>query len=379
MSKLKVGDPIWIPNPYPSAEPLDKDYVAIGPGLIDEDPKGTYRKAWCPTERSERPVYVPAVLSNIEDDGYVCSTVLDPSIQVKLPLSSTLDRRDVGNGDGYDDCLNVKYRNPAELLWNVQKRYTRDKIYTMCGSNIVISVNPYKAVIPGSSSGGSTPWRNLVSELVKADRTTQIKRVDIFDPAVQRVYCTRSNADLPPHIYSVASKAVDNVLRRRIKSQVIILSGIPGSGKSTNCKAIMDYVVTATSTAGSRRIQSSDYTTNDFDMTGLRRQERQILAMHAVLDSFGSCSTSRNSNSSRLGKVIRVYFPATSTEDSSGKEIYMNQIATTQIELAMLDRGRLASFPMSIGQERNFHIFYQLLAGYPILNSLRAEDFAKFL
>jgi len=114
-------------------------------------------------------------------------------------------------------------------------------------------------------------------------------------------------------------------------------------------------------------------------MTGLRRQERHILSMHAILDSFGSCSTTRNTNSSRLGKVVRVYFPATTSSDSSGKEVYTNQIATTQIEIAMLDRGRLQNFPMCIGQERNFHIFYQLLAGYPILNSLQPEDFAKFL
>ena len=76
-NELKMGDPIWIPNPYPSAEPLDSTYVTIGPGVIDEDPKGRYRQAWCPSERSERPVFVPAVLSKVEDDGYVCSTVLD--------------------------------------------------------------------------------------------------------------------------------------------------------------------------------------------------------------------------------------------------------------------------------------------------------------
>jgi len=225
MADIKMGDPIWIPNPYPSAEPLDAHYVSLGPGLVDEDPKGLYRKTWCPVERSERPVFVPAVLSKVEDDGYVCSTVLEPSVSVKIEKTSNMFRRDVGSGDGYDDCLNVKHRNSAELLWNVQKRYTRDQIYTMCGSNVVISVNPYKSVIPGNSVGGSTPWRDLNAELIKADRTTQTKRVDIFDPAVQRVYASRNVSDLPPHIYSVASKAVDNVLRRKIKSQVIILSG----------------------------------------------------------------------------------------------------------------------------------------------------------
>ena len=225
MTEMKMGDPIWIPNPYPSVEPLDSTYVTIGPGLIDEDPKGLYRQAWCPSERSERPVFVPAILSKVEDDAYVCTTVLDPPIQVKIEKTSNVFRRDVGSGDGYDDCLNIKHRNLSELLWNIQKRYTRDQIYTMCGSNIVIAVNPYKAVIPGNTVGGSTPWRDLVSELVKADRTTQTRRVDIFDPAVQRVYASRSVGDLPPHVYSVAKKAVDNVLRRKIKSQVIVLSG----------------------------------------------------------------------------------------------------------------------------------------------------------
>ena len=91
----------------------------------------------------------------------------------------------------------------------------------------------------------------------------------------------------------------------------------------------------------------SDYIENDFEMTGLRPQEKHILAMHSILESFGSCATRRNPNSSRLGKMIKVYFPAGrneangagATKDGSSKQD-LSPIACTQIQVAMLDRGQ---------------------------------------
>jgi len=359
------GTTVWIDNPFPAGDPRE---VRDEPGPFDEDPKSKYRDKWCPKTYSGRPCYVPALIKKYDPtiNTYTYTTHLEYKPEAEAMKKGKPMLRDNSRGDGYDNCLDIKYDNLAELLWNIIKRYTRDQVYTMCG-DALIAVNPSKQINPGKAS----PWKVLTDALLNEFRNTRTKKIDIFDYAVQRMYASTQNTrKLPPHLYSVAKLAVENAMAKKIKSQIILLTGMPGSGKTTNCKAILDYIVTAASEAGSKRRKASDYVENRFNMLRLRPQERHLLAMHAILESFGHCATRRNTNSSRLGKMIKVYFTDVDKDQAS-------TIACAQVEVALLDRSRILKFPSD--EERNFNVFYQMLAGHEELQSREQDDFKELL
>ena len=112
--------------------------------------------------------------------------------------------------------------------------------------------------------------------------------------------------------------------------QSVIISGESGAGKTESIKLILKYLA-----------RLSEITSNQS-----KSVQDQILSANPVLEAFGNAKTSRNNNSSRFGKLITVYF--------SGGVINQASIISY-----LLEKSRVVHQQAG---ERNFHVFYQLLA-----------------
>ncbi|XP_077993002.1 unconventional myosin-Ia-like [Glandiceps talaboti] len=169
--------------------------------------------------------------------------------------------------------------------------------------NVVVSVNPYK-------------------------------KLPLYGENKILEYRGRNLYELPPHIYAISDDAY-RAMRDRNQDQCVIISGESGAGKTEASKIVMQYVA-AVSGKG-----------KDID-----RVKEQLLQSNPVLEAFGNAKTLRNDNSSRFGKYMDIEF------DFKGHPL--GGIITNYL----LEKSRV--IVQSKG-ERNFHMFYQLIAGAPEL------------
>lgn len=125
------------------------------------------------------------------------------------------------------------------------------------------------------------------------------------------------------------------------KNQTIVVSGESGAGKTVSAKYIMRYFATRESPDNpGTRIKKGSETMSE--------TEEQILATNPIMEAFGNAKTTRNDNSSRFGKYIEIMFDE------------QTNIIGAKIRTYLLERSRLVFQPL---KERNYHIFYQLVAG----------------
>lgn len=125
------------------------------------------------------------------------------------------------------------------------------------------------------------------------------------------------------------------------KNQTIVVSGESGAGKTVSAKYIMRYFATRETPD-----KPGEFTTGRND--SISKTEEQILATNPVMEAFGNAKTTRNDNSSRFGKYIEIMFDPKAN------------IIGAKIRTYLLERSRLVFQPL---KERNYHIFYQLVAG----------------
>merc|ERR1712088_569547 len=193
----------------------------------------------------------------------------------------------------------LTYLNEASVLYNLRTRYECFMIYTYSGL-FCVTVNPYK-MLP------------------------------VYLPHVISTYTGKRRSEMPPHLYSIADNAYHDMMRNR-DHQSMLITGESGAGKTVNTKKVIQYFSLVA--AGEKK-------------DGEMPLEDQIVAANPAMEAFGNAKTTRNDNSSRFGKFIRIHF------GSHGK------LASGDIETYLLEKSRVI---FQLQGERSYHIFYQLLS-----------------
>ncbi|KAM5242838.1 unconventional myosin-IXa isoform 7-T19 [Hipposideros larvatus] len=155
------------------------------------------------------------------------------------------------------------------------------------------------------------------------------KFLPIYNPIYVKMYDNHQLGKLEPHIYAVADVAYHAMLQRK-KNQCIVISGESGSGKTQSTNFLIHHL-----TALSQKGFASGV-------------EQIILGAGPVLEAFGNAKTAHNNNSSRFGKFIQVNYQETGT------------VLGAYVEKYLLEKSRLV---YQEHNERNYHVFYYLLAG----------------
>ncbi|XP_021738908.1 myosin-15-like [Chenopodium quinoa] len=216
---------------------------------------------------------------------------------------------------GVDDMTKLTYLNEPGVLYNLERRYALDTIYTYTGS-ILIAVNPFT------------------------------KLPHLYNVHMMEQYKGAPFGELDPHVFAVADAAYRAMINEH-RSQSILVSGESGAGKTETTKLIMQYLAYMGGRASN----------------GERSVEQQVLESNPLLEAFGNARTVRNDNSSRFGKFVEIQF------DDNGR------ISGAAIRTYLLERSRVVQIT---DPERNYHCFYQLCASREDSEKYKLEDPRQF-
>ncbi|KAM9257313.1 unconventional myosin-XVIIIa [Cariama cristata] len=279
--------------------------------------QGTRRTAWdAKTEEqiaAEEAWYETEKVWLVHRDGFSLGSQLRPEegsplpegkVKVKLDHDGAVleveeddvEKANPPSCDRVEDLASLLYLNESSVLHTLRQRYGGNLLHTYAGPTMVI-INPL-----------SSP--------------------SMYSEKVMHMFKGCRREDTSPHIYAVAQAAYRSMLMSR-QDQAIVLLGASGSGKTTNCQHLVQYLATI---AGS---------------TGKVFSAEKWQALYTVLEAFGNSSTGMNGNATRFSQIISLDF------DQAG------QVASASVQTLLLEKLRVAKRPAN---EATFNVFYYLLA-----------------
>uniref|UniRef100_F7CIF4 Myosin heavy chain 16 n=1 Tax=Monodelphis domestica TaxID=13616 RepID=F7CIF4_MONDO len=285
--KGECGDDV---DPMPFLAPPEKERIEAM-----NKPYDIKRSCWV---KDEKEGFIAGEIQSEQGDQVTIKTITNQTVTMKKD-----DVQQMNPPKFYQasDMADMTFLNEASVLDNLCQRYTNMRIYTYSGL-FCVTVNPYR-------------W------------------LPIYGARVANMYKGKKRTEMPPHLFSISDNAYHDMLMDR-ENQSMLITGESGAGKTENTKKVIQYFANI----GGTGKQSSD---------GKGSLEDQIIQANPVLEAFGNAKTTRNNNSSRFGKFIRIHFGTT------------GKLAGADIESYLLEKSRVISQQAA---ERGYHIFYQILS-----------------
>nr|XP_023420810.1 unconventional myosin-XVIIIa isoform X2 [Cavia porcellus] len=304
------GDSVWLKvQPIPELSELSRSWLRSGEGHRREpvdaktEEQIAAEEAWYETEK----VWL------VHKDGFSLASQLkseelslpEGKVRVKLDHDGAIldvDEDDVEKAnapscDRLEDLASLVYLNEPSVLHTLRQRYGASLLHTYAGPSLLVL----------SPRGAPSVYSEKVMHMFKG--------------------CRRE--DMAPHIYAVAQTAYRAMLMSR-QDQSIILLGSSGSGKTTSCQHLVQYLATIAGTSGNKVFSAEKWQ-----------------ALYTLLEAFGNSPTIMNGSATRFSQILSLDF------DQAG------QVASASIQTMLLEKLRVARRPAS---EATFNIFYYLLA-----------------
>ncbi|XP_023039693.1 unconventional myosin-XVIIIa isoform X3 [Piliocolobus tephrosceles] len=296
-------------QPIPELSELSRSWLRSGQGPRREpsdaktEEQIAAEEAWNETEK----VWL------VHRDGFSLASQLkseelslpEGKVRVKLDHDGAIldvDEDDVEKAnapscDRLEDLASLVYLNESSVLHTLRQRYGASLLHTYAGPSLLV-LGP---------RGAPAVYSEKVMHMFKG--------------------CRRE--DMAPHIYAVAQTAYRAMLMSR-QDQSIILLGSSGSGKTTSCQHLVQYLATIAGISGNKVFSVEKWQ-----------------ALYTLLEAFGNSPTIMNGNATRFSQILSLDF------DQAG------QVASASIQTMLLEKLRVARRPAS---EATFNVFYYLLA-----------------
>ena len=296
-------------------------------------------------------------------------TTEERSIDLTTYESSTLPLQNVdesGTQIVREDMCDLPSLHEAAILYNLRARHHDSLPYTRVG-DIIIAMNPFRWI---DGLYNDEVREKYVDRLVWRENSGgDGKGGDRQDP----------RAGLTPHVYETSSQAYRG-LAVDDTHQSILVTGESGAGKTETVKIIMSHLASIQTNDDEKEDNEEDADDEDVMMDlaeapsaesepghHIRHHPRSSAVVRRVLDSnplleaFGNARTIRNDNSSRFGKYIRLQFDVEDATQAAyrGRSVPTCLLAGSYCETYLLEKSRVVGHEAG---ERNYHIFYQLLA-----------------
>ncbi|XP_045840485.1 unconventional myosin-XVIIIa isoform X14 [Meles meles] len=289
----------------PRREPVDLDPEAASPAhsQVKTEEQIAAEEAWYETEK----VWL------VHKDGFSLGSQLkseelslpEGKVRVKLDHDGAIldvDEDDVEKAnapscDRLEDLASLVYLNESSVLHTLRQRYGASLLHTYAGPSLLVL----------SPRGAPAVYSEKVMHMFKG--------------------CRRE--DTAPHVYAVAQTAYRAMLMSR-QDQSVILLGASGSGKTTSCQHLVQYLAAIAGTSGNKVFSVEKWQ-----------------ALYSLLEAFGNSPTIMNGNATRFSQILSLDF------DQAG------QVASASIQTMLLEKLRVARRPAG---EATFNVFYYLLA-----------------